>query len=836
MQSSAELRARVVWSSGQMAACRRTAENDCGRDTSEAGGPLLSRRHAMTRFPHSVAALAAVMPLVLTAQQTIAAGGAATRPLAGSTIAVVVAGRAMDEAFTFALGSQQLAYAAGSWNGMSYETPKTFGQPIPRGTPYTVTQTAGPRPCRLTNSTGTAGDGALHVFADCKQTPSTFTVTVRAAGTANGETVSFAMDGAERTDLAAPVRQGAFSRAINAGSTVRVWTAGSPAGRTCAIAAAEPWVARSLGDTLVIRAYSDIVVTTTCTAAAAPPTTGTGAGTGPGTTLAGGRGTGAIAPPRTRLPVSVGPRSGSMSSLTGTLRGPVGARASMQINGSGAALAVTVPPFSNGTDRYNEQNFTFTPARANGTPYSVTASSAGSNLRCTPYQGATGVMPQAQAGLRVGCETIFAHIGTNSAGSVRATFYESKDAVVGGASDPVGGTSLGYGEGRFVAFMSGATGLVNRPVKTRQIYWHDRLTGETRLLSAAADGTPGDGDSFAPSISADGLTVAFESHATNLVPGDGNKVRDVFVWSALNSSDPTSLTRISVGSSGVEGNADSYEPTVSGDGRVIAYTSSASNLTTGVTGTSTPNVFRRDLQGSQTTLVTRGVKGTAVGGSKPSISEDGARIAFQSVSGDLVTGDANGLWDIFVSDQASGVLTRVSRPFGGAERDQGSESASREVAPVISGDGNVVAFATTATNLVTGDRNGFQDVFVVDVRSGRVQRASVTSAGVEADGNSPVEQGGRLALSFNGEWVVFASSAKNLGAPEGNVFMHNNATGETRPVTRMTNNSPSGVSITRTAAYIAFGSNNQYDPAARASGLFVTFTGLSRAFMWVPDE
>ena len=784
----------------------------------------------MTRSIRALAAFAAFSPVVVAAQQTLPSGANASRALTATTISVLVAGRSIDDAFTFSLGNQQVVYAAGTWTGLTYEGPKAFAQVVPRGAPYIVTQTSGPRTCRLTNGSGTASGSVVYVFADCAATPSTFRVLLRANGVTEGESVRFGMDGTEQADVTAPARQGVFTRTLAAGSTVRVWRVSNTPGRPCTLAGDTPWVIPSLGDTVVIRAYSDVLITANCPAAAAS----TPVGSGPASTPPGGRGAGMLLPPLQGPPVTLGPRTGGTSSLAGILRGPVGARASLQINGAGVPLAVTVPALPGMTDRYNEQGFTFAPPRANSTPYTVTSASAGGNLTCAPYQGATGIMPQGQPTLLVGCESVFTHVSTNSAGTVRATFYESKDAVVGGAADPVGRTSVAYGEGRFVAFMSGATGLVNKPVKARQIYWHDRLSGETYLLSAAADGTPGDGDSFAPAISADGLTVAFESYATNLVPGDANKVRDVFVWSAIGGNIGTSVERVSVGSGGAEANAESFEPSLSGDGRVVAFTSSASNLTGGVTGTTTPNVYRRDLQTNQTTLITRGMKGPAVGGSKSSISEDGARIAFQSVSADLVAGDKNGLWDIFVHDQSTGDLSRISKPFGGGERDQGSESASREVAPVISGDGNVVAFTTTSTNLIPGDRNGFQDVFVIDLRSGHVQRASVTSAGVEADGNSPVEQGGRLALSYNGEWVAFASSAKNLGAPDGNIFLRNNLTGETRPVTTMTNNSPSAVSMSRTGAYVAFGSNNQYDPRARSSGMFVKFTGLANAFMWIP--
>jgi Tol biopolymer transport system component len=799
--------------------------------------------HAVRRL---VAAAIVVAPALLHAQPNAAQLGA-QRQIAGATIAVIVGGRALNEGFTFGLGTQRVTFAAGSWTGFTYEAPKSFPAPVVRGSAYAVTQLDGPRTCSMHNSTGAASTGnTIYVYADCNAQPTKYNFGIRTAGTTDGETVTFATDGGDQASQTPPMRQSFLPNGLTSGATLRIWRVGNVPARACRLTGDAPWAVTTVGDTVVVRGYSDVYITATCpaappTTASTPPTSppstppSSPPGTAPGTVPAGGRGAlGALLPPRQRLPVTVPPRVGGTSSLSGILRGPVGARVALQINGAGTPLSVTVPPLAGSTDRYYEKAFTFTPPRANGTPYSVTASTSDPNLTCTPYQGAIGIMPAGQPGLVVGCEPIFTHISTNTAGTVRGTFYESRDAVVGGADVPVAGSSMGWGEGRFVAFVSGASGLVNKPVKARQVYWHDRLTGETYLVSAAADGTPGDGDSFAPSISADGLTVAFESYATNLVPGDVNTVRDVFVWSSAGGMLATSVTRISVGSSGAEGNAESWEPSVSGDGRVVAFTSSASNLTGGVTGTSTANVYRRDLPTSQTTLITRGMKGPAVGGSKPSISEDGARIAFQSYSADLVPGDKNGLWDIFVYDQGTNSLSRISRPYGGGERDQGSESASREVAPAISGDGSVVAFATTSTNLVPGDRNGMQDVFVVDIRSGHLQRASVTTAGVEADGNSPVEQGGRLALSYSGEWVAFASAAKNLGAPEGNLFLHNNLTGETRPITTMTNNSPSAVSMSRSGTYVAFGSNNQYDPRARSSGMFVKFTGLANAFMWIP--
>jgi Tol biopolymer transport system component len=324
----------------------------------------------------------------------------------------------------------------------------------------------------------------------------------------------------------------------------------------------------------------------------------------------------------------------------------------------------------------------------------------------------------------------------------------------------VGSTTAGYGEGRFSVFVSNAAGMVSGISNaSRQVYWHDALTGETRLVSASADGVAGNGDSGAPAISADGLTVAFESDASNLVTGDTNGVRDVFVRAMFVSTDP--VRRVSVGAAGVQANSESFDATLSGDGSVVAFSSGASNLTPGVSGTSTINVYRRDLGTSTNTLASAHVNtGAGVGGSKPALSEDGKRLAFYSFSSNIVAGDVNGLWDIFVFDAGTGQRTRVSLTNSGGERNQGTESASREVAPAISGNGRFVAFATTASNMVDGDTNSAQDVFVVDTQTGKVVRASVDGAGAQGttqgNADSPSTQGERPALSYDGAWVAFS--------------------------------------------------------------------------------
>ena len=158
--------------------------------------------------------------------------------------------------------------------------------------------------------------------------------------------------------------------------------------------------------------------------------------------------------------------------------------------------------------------------------------------------------------------------------------------------------------------------------------------------------------------------------------------------------------------------------------------------------------------------------------------------------------------------------TRVSLTGSSGERNQGTESASRIVAPTISGDGRYVAFATTATNMVAGETNGTQDVF-------------------DTQTDSPIGQGERVALSSDGRWVAFNTNASNLGTSASIVVMHNWATGEARVVSSQSGSSVDGVSMSRSGAYVAFGSGSALDGRFNSSGLFVRCTGLARAWWWI---
>ena len=407
--------------------------------------------------------------------------------------------------------------------------------------------------------------------------------------------------------------------------------------------------------------------------------------------------------------------------------------------------------------------------------------------------------------------TNFDLVSRSSDDKIIGTFYEAFTPVIGGS---------GADEGRYVAFVTYAKGLGGGSGKFRQVVWRDRKTGETRLVSHGVNGVEGDQNSHNPVISADGRSVAFESYATNLTP-DSNNVRDVFVWNA----DTNTVTAVSE-NRGIEANSECFEPTISADGRLIAFSSSASNLTPGVDGTSTVNVFLRDMRSGAVTLISKNEKdGKGGGGSRPSISADGLRIAFHNYF-PLTKEDQNNLWDIYVWQSGNPKLKRISKTAAGGDKDQGDESSSRVVSPTISGDGRFVTFATTATNMVGNDTNKFQDAYLAEVDSGRITLLSVAN-GTAGDDNSPAGQGEPIAISYDGSSVVFSTKAASLG---GSLVVRNLTEGSRSVpvVPQMIDGVQTSVSvpaISRTGKCVVFGSNARLDKRFPSSGIFVACSG-----------
>lgn len=286
------------------------------------------------------------------------------------------------------------------------------------------------------------------------------------------------------------------------------------------------------------------------------------------------------------------------------------------------------------------------------------------------------------------------------------------------------------------------------------------LAGQTTYrLSVDQNGNQLSAASAVSSISADGRFVLFISWATNLVPGDTNGAPDVFV---LDRSLMT-VKRVNVSSSGAQANDFCGFPSLSGDGRFVVFGSDADNLVLS-DANDQGDIFVHDSQTAVTELVSVNNGGVQADddSSECSISVDGSYVAFRSWATNLVAGDLNDRADIFVRDRQSATTVRVSVASNGAEG-----NASCFWGPAISASGRYVAFPSIASNLVPGDSNGGQDVFVRDLVSATTTRVSVTSSGTECSGGSG---SGTPAISADGRFVAFESYASDMVAGDNNGF------------------------------------------------------------------
>jgi Tol biopolymer transport system component len=313
-------------------------------------------------------------------------------------------------------------------------------------------------------------------------------------------------------------------------------------------------------------------------------------------------------------------------------------------------------------------------------------------------------------------------------------------------------------DGRYVAFASFASNFASGDTGAHEdIFVHDRVTGVTEGVTVGTGALPANGDSDSPSISADGRYVAFSSVASNIDSSDSNGRWDVFVHDRLTGTNE----RVSLNSNGNQGNDDSFGASISADGRYVAFHSLATNLVSGDTN-GTYDVFIHDRQTGVTERVSVDSNGTQGNNfsDAPSISADGRFVSFLSLASNLVAGDTNGSEDVFVHDLQNGTTERVSMAWNGAEGNSGSVISS------ISADGRYVAFYSHATNLVRGDTNNAYDIFVRDRQLGTTERVSLDSAGAQANGSSDDPP----AISGDGRFVAFASDATNLVTGDTNGF------------------------------------------------------------------
>ena len=336
------------------------------------------------------------------------------------------------------------------------------------------------------------------------------------------------------------------------------------------------------------------------------------------------------------------------------------------------------------------------------------------------------------------------------------------------------------------------------------------LADGTARASVHTDGTQGElGNSNLAAVGGAGRFVAFESGAWTLVDGDGNGTTDVF----LRDTAAPSTERISVSSTGIEGNGESTHPSVSEDGRFVAFVSSARNLVIPPTAFSRSHVYLRDRQAGTTTLVSATLAGTEGSASSdfPSLSADGRYVAFTSLAADLVDPPTNGYQHVFRYDRITGEIRLVSR------HDDGTEAGQACYHPSISGDGNLVVFHTHAS-LEWRDQTSNRDVYVRDIAAAHTALVSVASNGVEAGSlhsQNPV-------ISADGSRVAFESTADNLvpgvgGMPH--IYVRSLGGASTSLASVSDNGTP--------------GNGASYFPSINANGSSVAFQ--SDATNFVPD-
>jgi Tol biopolymer transport system component len=373
--------------------------------------------------------------------------------------------------------------------------------------------------------------------------------------------------------------------------------------------------------------------------------------------------------------------------------------------------------------------------------------------------------------------------------------------------------------------------------------------GDTIRVSVDSSGNQADEGpqgSYEASISSDGRHVAFSSYASDLVGGDTNSASDIFVRdrdtdndNVFDEPEAVSTERVSVSSTGTEGNGFSSNASISSDGRFVAFISEAQNLVSGDIGyrdvfvrdrdTDADGVF--DEPGFISTEKVTNTGGTDPNQAPPSISSDGRYVAFTSDASNVVEGDTdtNNDFDVFVYDRTTKTTERVSVGLdvngSGTDADGGSDDAS------ISSDGDYVVFRSSASNLVEDDFNGEADIFVHDLQSRATQLVSIDSSGNQANDFSAWP-----SISADGRYVAFLSYASNLVGGDtngiGDVFVHDRQTGTTERVSVDSHGTqashpfgwpPSGPSISAEGRYVAFNSSAPNLVGGDTNGLSDTF-------------
>lgn len=368
-------------------------------------------------------------------------------------------------------------------------------------------------------------------------------------------------------------------------------------------------------------------------------------------------------------------------------------------------------------------------------------------------------------------------------------------------------------DGRFVVFNSWGANLIAPDTNNNSdTFYKDTQTGRIEFAVSDALGvrppqqTNGVQYGSYFSMSADGLYVAFETSANNLVDltfladpnsatgstinsttitsGDNNGDTDVYVKDLVTgalklvSATAAGLAPSGAGASGYV----SHSPAVSADGHYVAFTSSANNLVAGDTNTAA-DIFIKDLQSGSVRRVSTNAGGSqSNGGSDHAVfSADGRYVFFESNAKNLGGESTDFRWNIYRKDLQGGAIVCASTDANGAFAAGNTWSFAASTNAAVSAEGRFVVFESSAANLVSGDTNQRPDIFYKDLQTGAIQRVSVSTTGGQMTGSNVTSA---ASISADGRYVVFNSTSSELvaGSSSSNVFIRDMQTGELKVV------------------------------------------------------